>query len=109
MSRFPDFLMNPGIKQKEDSMNRGKTFRSRFDMRLHQLQDTADHMQDAVKDQAAMLAEQTRDGLMRGQKALSGWERSLERAVRDNPMLYFGSALAVIGLLLAALLMPRRK
>ena len=89
-------------------MNRGKTFRSRFDMRLHQLQDTADHIEEAVRDQATALAEQTREGLKRGQKAVSGWERSLEKSVRANPLLYVGSALALIGLLLFGMLMNRR-
>jgi len=89
-------------------MNRGKTFRSRFDMRLHQLQDTADHIEEAVRDQATALAEQTREGLMRGQKAVSGWEHSLEKSVRANPMLYAGGALALLGLLLVSLFMKRR-
>ena len=90
-------------------MNRGKTFRSRFDMRLHQLQDTADHIEEAVRDQAAALAEQTREGLMRGQKTVSGWERSLEKSVRANPMLYAGGTLALLGLLLVSLFMNRRR
>jgi len=89
-------------------MNRGKTFRSRFDMRLHQLQDTADHIEEAVRDQATMLAEQTREGLMRGQKTVSGWERLLEKSVRANPMLYAGGALALLGLVLVSLFMKRR-
>ena len=90
-------------------MNRGKTFRSRFDMRLHQLQDTADDIQSAVRDQATALAEQTREGLMRGQKTVSGWERSFEKSVSSNPMLYVGGALAVIGLLLLKMMVDRRK
>jgi len=90
-------------------MNRGKTFRSRFDMRLHQLQDTADHIEAAVRDQATALAEQTREGLMRGQKAVSVWERSMEKSVRSNPMLYAGGALALIGLLLLKVHWNRRK
>ena len=90
-------------------MNRGKTFRSRFDMRLHQLQDTADHIEEAVRDQATALAEQTRDGLMRGQKAVSGWEKSLEKSVRMNPMLYLGGVLALVGLLLLKMLFDQRK
>ena len=90
-------------------MNRVKTFRSRFDMRLHQLQDTADHIEEAVRDQATALAEQTREGLMRGQKAVSGWERSVEKSVRSNPMFFVGGALALIGLLLLKMLFDRRK
>lgn len=89
-------------------MNRGKTFRSRFDMRLHQLQDTADHIEEAVRDQATALAEQTREGLLRGQKAVSGLERSLEKSVRSNPMFYLGGALAIIGLLLLKMMYDRR-
>jgi len=89
-------------------MNRGKTFRSRFDMRLHQLQDTADHIESAVRDQATALADQTRDGLMRGQKAVSGWEKTMERSMRSNPTYYLGTALALIGLLLAKMLYDRR-
>ena len=77
-------------------------------MRLHQLQDTADHIEEAVRDQATALAEQTREGLMRGQKAVSGWERSLEKSVRAHPMLYAGGALALLGLLLVSLFMNRR-
>ena len=89
-------------------MNRGKTFRSRFDMRLHQLQDTADQLEEAVRDQAAALAEQTRNGLMRGQKAVSIWERSLEKSMRANPLLYAGGALTLLGLVALAVLMKRR-
>ena len=89
-------------------MNRGKTFRSRFDMRLHQLQDTADEIQSAVRDQATALAEQTRDGLMRGQKTVSGWEHAMEKSVRTNPMLYLGGGLALIGLLLFKMYWDRR-
>ena len=89
-------------------MNREKTFRSRFDMRLHQLQDTANHIEEAVRDQTSTLVAQTRTGLVRGQKAISGWERSLEKSVRDNPRLYLG-ALALMGLLVLAALMNRRK
>ena len=77
-------------------------------MRLHQLQDTADHIEEAVRDQAAALAEQTREGLMWGQKAVSGWERSLEKSVRANPLLYAGGALALVGLLVLAALRNRR-
>jgi hypothetical protein len=83
-------------------MKRGKTFRSRFDMRLHQLQDTADHLEEAVRDQATALAEQTREGLVRGQKAVTQWERSLEKSVRANPMLFAGGVLVLIALLLFA-------
>jgi len=74
-------------------------------MRLHQLQDTA----EAVRDQATALAEQTREGLMRGQKAVSGWEHSVEKSVRSNPMFYVGGALALIGLLLLKMMFDRRK
>ena len=89
-------------------MNRGKTFRSRFDMRLNQLQDTADHIEEAMRDQATALAEQTREGLKWGQKAVSSWEKKVEKSMRANPGLYAGAALALIGLLLAKILLDRR-
>ncbi|MCX6968508.1 MAG: hypothetical protein NTZ46_12180 [Verrucomicrobia bacterium] len=69
-------------------------------MRLHQLQDTADDIQSAVRDQATALAEQTREGFKGAQKAVSGWEHSMEKSVRSNPGLFMGGALALIGLLL---------
>ena len=78
-------------------------------MRLHQLQDTADQIQASVRDQATSLAEQTMEGLGRGQKAVVNWEKSLEKSVRSNPMLYVGGALAVIGLLLLKMLFDRNK
>ena len=81
-------------------MRRGKTFRSRFDMRLHQLQQTADQLESAVLDQATTLAGQTREGLLRGGRAVSGWEKRAEQSVRANPMLYAGAAVMVIGLAL---------
>ncbi len=78
-------------------------------MRLHQLQDTADDIQSAVRDQATALAEQTRDGLMRGQKAVSSWEHSMEKSVRSNPGLFMGGVLALIGLLLLKMYWDRTK
>ena len=78
-------------------------------MRLHQLQETADHLESAVRDQATALAEQTRDGLARGQKTVSVWKKGMERAIQKNPMLYAGAALAIIALLLTKLLFDRRR
>jgi len=77
-------------------------------MRLHQLQDTADHIESAVLDQASLLAEKTSKGLKQGKKAVTFWEKSAEESIRANPMLYAGAALALIGLLIAKLLFDRR-
>lgn len=92
-------------------MNRGKIFRKRFNQQLHDLHDTADHLQTAVHDRAAMLAEQTRDGWKKSQKMMSGWEKTVEDSVKSNPMLYFGTALAAVALaslLAAGMIMSRR-
>lgn len=90
-------------------MNRGNTFRSRFDMRMHRLHDTADEFESTVKEQASAIAEHTREGILRGQKAVTAWEKRLEASLQGNPMLYFGAALAVIGLLIAKILLDRRQ
>jgi len=81
-------------------MRRGKSFRSRFDMRLHQLQQTADQLESAMLGQATAVAEHTREGLMSGRRAVSGWEKMLGKSIRANPMLYAGGALAIIGIAL---------
>lgn len=81
-------------------MRRGKTFRSRFDMRLHQLQQTADQLESAVLGQASAMADQTREGLMRGRRTFSGWEKMAGQSLRSNPMLYAGAALVIVGIAL---------
>lgn len=88
-------------------MHRGKTFRSRFDMRLHQLQQTADQLESAVRGQATALAEQTHEGLLRGRRTVWGWEKWVGQSMRANPMLYAGAALTLVGLALV-LKRPRR-
>ncbi|XHR27912.1 MAG: hypothetical protein ACFUZC_18530 [Chthoniobacteraceae bacterium] len=95
-------------------MNRGKM--SRFNHHIHQWQDaakdTAGQIESAVREQASSLAEQTRDGLAKGQKAMGAWEKGVEDSVRANPMLYFGAALAAAalgGVLIGALLKKRKR
>ena len=90
-------------------MNRGNTFRSRFDMRMHRLHDTADEFESTVRNQASALAEQTREGLMQGQKVVVAWEKRLEESLRGNPMLYLGAAVVLIGLLVAKMMLDRRQ
>ena len=89
-------------------MNLGKTFRSRFDMGLHQLQDTAGQIESAVLDQTTALAEQTRKSLIQGKKAVWSWEKSAEESIRTNPTLYASILLGVIGLLLAKMFFDRK-
>lgn len=93
-------------------MNRGKMFRKRFNQQLHDWQDSASNLGTAVRDEAAMLAEQTREGWDRSQKVLSGWEKAVESSVKSNPMLYFGAGLAAVALaalLAAGMMMNRRR
>lgn len=92
-------------------MNRGKMFRSRFGQRLHQWQDKANQIESTVRDQATSLAEQTRDGLTRGQKTVSGWEKAVKSSVRANPLLFLGAMLAAMALagLAGGLLMKRHR
>lgn len=90
-------------------MNREKTFRGRFNRRMHGLQDTAEHLEETLKDQASVIAEQTKDGLMRGQKAVATWEHQLEDSMRSHPMLYLGAAMTLVGLLSAKMLLDRRR
>ncbi|MDD5351188.1 MAG: hypothetical protein PHQ12_13340 [Chthoniobacteraceae bacterium] len=89
-------------------MRRGKAFRSRFDMRLHQLQKTADEVGSAMRGQATELAEQAREGLMRGKNTVWSWEKWAGRSMRANPVLYAGAALVVFGLALVLLRPVRR-
>jgi hypothetical protein len=69
-------------------------------MRLHQLQKSADQLESAVLDQATAVAEHTRDGLLRGRRTFSDWEKIAGQSIRANPMLYAGAALVIIGLAL---------
>lgn len=61
-----------------------------------------------MKEQANAMVEQTREGWLRGQKAVSTWERQLENSMRSHPMLYLGGAMSLVGLLLATMLLDRR-
>lgn len=103
MAHFPNLFKRGG-----DKMNRFKTFRSRFDKRMNQLQDAADQIETTVRDGASTLAEQTREGLAQGQKTFSSWEKSLERSMRAYPMVYAGGILVLIGLLIASMLGRKR-
>jgi len=89
-------------------MNREKTFRNRFDMRLHRLQDAAERFETALKEQTTTLADQTREGWKRGQRKVEDWEDQVERSVKKNPLLFLGGALGLIGLLIAKMLFDRR-
>ena len=76
---------------------------------MHGLQDSAEHFEETVKDQASALAEQTKEGLMRGQKAVSAWEHQVEDSMRSHPMFYLGAAMTLVGLLFAKMLLDRRR
>jgi hypothetical protein len=97
------------FRRKGGQMNREKTFRSRFNRRMNGLQDSAEHLEETVKEQANAIAEQTKEGWMRGQKAVSTWERQLEDSMRGHPMLYLGAAMSLVGLLLAKMLLDLRR
>ncbi len=91
-------------------MNRGRIFRRRrFDARMDRLQDTAGELETKVRDQAAAIAEQAREGLERGRAAFVSFEQAMARKVRANPALYLAAGAALVGLLLAKLLMDRRE
>ena len=88
-------------------MNRGKM----FNRRMRQWQDSASHLQSAVRDQASSLADQTMEGFEKGQKAVGKWEKAVMDSARDNPTLFLGIAAAVIALagLLLGLILSRKK
>ena len=100
------FFTRP-TRREHDTMNRGNM----FNRRMRQWHDSADHLQSAVRDGASSLADQTRDGLAKGQKLMDGWERTLEGSVRAKPMLFLGITAAIIALtgLLTGLMLSRKK
>ena len=95
------------FKEGSMTMNRGNM----FNRRMRQWQDSASHLQSAVRDQASSLADQTMEGLEKGQKAVGKWEKAVMDSARDNPTLFLGIAAAVIALagLLAGLILSRKK
>jgi hypothetical protein len=89
-------------------MNRGNL----FNRRIRHWHDSADHLQDAMREQATSLADQTREGLAKGQKMMGEWERTMEDSIREKPMFFLGIAvgfLSLASLLTAAFLLLRKR
>lgn len=89
-------------------MKRGRIFRRRFDTRVDRLHETTGQIETRVRDQAAAIAGQARQGLVRGREALTSLEQALTRSIRENPSFYLAAGVALVGLLVAKLVLDRR-
>jgi hypothetical protein len=76
---------------------------------MDRLQGTAGEVETKAFDQARIIVGQAREGLERGREALVTFERVVAENVRSNSSLYAAAGAALIGLLLAKLLLDRRE
>lgn len=76
--------------------------------RLQSMAEPWEEQIDKVREQAALMAGQAREGLERGREAMVSFEEAVTRRVRQNPRFYIAAGLALIGLLLAKRFFDRR-
>jgi hypothetical protein len=96
------------IRRELYTMNRGNL----FNRRIRHWHDSADHLQATMREQATSLADQTREGLVKGQKIMEDWEKTMEDSVREKPMFFLGIAVGFLGLaslLTAGFLLIRKR
>lgn len=76
--------------------------------RLQSLVEPWEDQIDKVREQAVMVAEQAKEGLVRGREAMVSLEEAVVRRVQQNPRFYIMAGLALVGLLLAKRFFDRR-
>ncbi len=76
--------------------------------RLQSLVEPWEEQIDKVREQAAHVVEQAREGLVRGRDTMVSLEEAMVRSVKQNPRFYIMAGLALIGLLLAKRFFDRR-